>query len=302
MRKLRHLLEYLFFLKIGFFARIFPLKAAIFLGKSIGTFGFYCVPIRKDVTLANLKMGFPEKSKSEIKQIARRIYRNLGLIAIEHLRFPRMTPQDLLDLVDFENEIALKNALRRGKGVIITGGHFGNWEIMGCSISAAGNPTSFVVAEIHNRYLDRMINEHRKQMGVKIISKGMAIRGVLQDLKDNRCVALLMDQDAGQQGAFVNFFGKPASTPKGPAKYAIKTGAAIMLSLSFRQPNGRWLVVFEEIKTDDCTENTEENIIKITQRVTTRLEERIREYPDHWFWMHRRWKTQPQNKVTVSFR
>lgn len=296
LKKFRHLLEYLFFLSMGLFTRILPYRWALAFGAKFGSFGFCCIPIRKQVTLDNLAMALPEKSESERLAIARQVYRHLGIMAIEHLRFPLMSPQDLLELVVFEGEDVLKAALARGKGVIITGGHFGNWEIMGCSISAAGYPTSFVVADIHNRYLDRMINEHRASMGVKIIPKGVAIRGVLQDLKDNRCIALLMDQDAGKNGCFVEFFGRQASTPKGPAKYALKTGAAIMLTLSFRQPDGRLKIVFEEIKIDDLTGNGEETIREITQRATTRLEERIREFPDHWFWMHRRWKTQPDSK------
>jgi len=292
MKKFRHFLEYLFFLSVGFLARLLPYRLALDLGARFGDFGFYCVPIRKQVALANLARAFPEKSVAERQKIARQVYRNLGIMTIEHLRFPRMTPEDLLALVEFENISILENALKRGKGVIITGGHFGNWEIMGCSISAAGHPTSFVVADIHNRFLDRMINDHRRLMGVKIIPKGMAIRGIMKDLAANRCVTILIDQDAGKQGTFVEFLGQLASTPKGPATFALKTGAALILTLSFRQPNGRLKVVFEEILTNDFSELNDESINQITQRATTRLEQQIRAYPDHWFWMHRRWKTQ----------
>jgi len=293
LKKFRHFLEYVFFLSMGVITRLLPYRQAIAFGSKFGSFGFCCIPIRKKVTLANLAMALPEKSEAERTAIARQVYRHLGIMAIEHLRFPLMSPKDLLDLVEFEGEAILKAALARRKGVIITGGHFGNWEIMGCAISAAGYPMSFVVADIHNRFLDKMINEHRSSMGVKIIPKGIAIRGVLQDLLDNRCITLLMDQDAGRNGSFVEFFGRPASTPKGPAKYALKTGAEIIWSVSFRQPGGKLKIVLEEIKYDDLSGTGEETIHTITQRVTTRLEQRIRAYPDHWFWMHRRWKTQP---------
>lgn len=296
MKKFRHLLEYGFFLGMGLIARLLPPRLALAFGARFGEFGYYCIPIRKQVTLDNIKLALPEKNEKERKKIARQVYRNLGIIAIEHLRFPLLSPQDLLQSVTFEGESVLKAALARGKGVIITGGHFGNWEIMGCSLGASGYPTSFVVADIHNRYLDRMINKHRRQMGINIIPKGIAIRGILQELKNNRCVTLLMDQDAGKSGAFVEFFGRPASTPKGPAKYALKTGAALMLTLSFRQPDGSLRVIFEEIKRDDLNNANEESIQILTQRATTRLEQRIREYPDHWFWMHRRWKTQPKSE------
>lgn len=299
LKKFRHFLEYLFFQFMGFWARILPLRWALAVGSKIGIFGYYCVPIRKDVTLQNLRDSFPEKTEAERVEIAKQVYRNLGINAMEHLRFPSMSPQDLLGLVEFENLDIFKTAWERGKGVIISGGHFGNWEVMGCSISASGFPTSFVVADIHNRFLDKMINDHRKSMGVTIIPKGMAIRGILQELRSNRCVALLMDQDAGKSGSFVNFFNRQASTPKGPAKFALKTGAALMLSLSFRKPDGSLRVVFEEICTNDLNGASEENIQIVTQRATTRLEERIREYPDHWFWMHKRWKTKPEAQEKI---
>ncbi|MCI0512121.1 lysophospholipid acyltransferase family protein [candidate division KSB1 bacterium] len=300
MKKFRHLLEYLFFLTMGYLTRCLPFRAALWLGARFGDFGFYCIPIRKKVTLQNLALAFPEKNASERKQIARRVYRNLGIMTIEHLRFPMLNPGDLLKMVTFEGEDILKRALAKGKGVIISGGHFGNWEIMGTAISAAGYPMSFVVADIHNRYLDKMINNHRKKMGVKIIPKGIAIRGVLNELKENRCVTLLMDQDAGKNGTFVNFFGRPASAPKGPAKYSLKTGAAIIFTLSFRDPNGLLRIVFEELPDDNLTGSQEEKIQVITQQMTCRLEARIREFPDHWFWMHRRWKTQPTTNVTAA--
>jgi len=293
IKRLRHLLEYLFFLGIGLLVRSLPRRLALLLGARLGDFGFYCVPIRKEVTLQNLRQALPEKAEKEIKHIARLVYQNLGVTAAEHLRFPGLSPKGLLKIVKFEGEEYLKEALAKGKGIIFVGGHFGNWEYMGCAISAAGYPISFVVADIHNIFLDKMVNTHRLKMGVKLIPKGMAVRGILRELKDNGIVAMLMDQDAGRGGVFVDFFGRKSSTPKGPATFALKTGATILFIISVRQNDLSLKTVIEKIDTDHLNGVTEENIQDITQRCTSRLEHYIRQNPDQWFWMHRRWKTSP---------
>lgn len=293
MKRVRHFFEYLFFLGVGLAARLLPRRLALLVGARLGDFGFYCIPIRKMVTLQNLTQAFPEKEKSEIKRLARRVYQNLAINAIEHLRFPGLSPEALLKIVKFEGEEHIREALSKGKGIIFVGGHFGNWEYMGCSISAAGYPISFIVADIHNRFLDRMINNHRRKMGVNIIPKGMAVRGLLRQIKANGTVAMLMDQDAGQNGVFVDFFARKSSTPKGPATFALKTGAAILFIIPLRQKDLSLKVMIEKIATEHLNGITEENIQDITQRCTSLLESYIRDKPDQWFWMHRRWKTSP---------
>lgn len=293
MKRIRHFFEYLLFLGVGVIACILPRRVALFLGARIGDFGFYCVPIRKKVTIQNLTQAFPEKEHQEIMRIARRVYQNLGINAIEHLRFPGLNRAKLLQIVKIEGEEHIRQALDRGKGIIFVGGHFGNWEYMGCSISAAGYPISFVVADIHNRFLDKMVNSHRKKMGVTIIPKGIAVRGMLRALKKNGSIAMLMDQDAGRGGVFVDFLGRPSATAKGPATFALKTGAVILFMISFREKDLSLKVVIDKIETEHLSETNAENIKDITQRCTARLEKYIRQYPDQWFWMHRRWKTVP---------
>ncbi|MBN1352116.1 lysophospholipid acyltransferase family protein [candidate division KSB1 bacterium] len=293
IKRIRHFFEYLFFLVMGIVARLLPRRLALFVGARFGDLGFYCIPIRKKVTLENLRRAFPEKSEKEIKRIARGTYRNLGINAIEHLRFAGMTRQGLLKLVRFQDEHLIIEALKAGKGIVFAGGHFGNWEYMGCAIGAAGYPVSFVIADIHNRYLDNMINAHRKKMGINLIPKGMAIRGMLRTLRENGSVAMLMDQDAGQSGVFVDFMGQPSSTPKGPASFALKTGAAILFIVPIRQQDTSIHIMIEKIDHGHLVGASESNIKELTQRCTTLLEKYVRAYPDQWFWMHRRWKTKP---------
>lgn len=300
IKKARHFLEYILLLGIGIIAQSLPRRAMLFFGARLGDFVFYCIPIRKTITIGNLARAFPEKSDKEHRCIARGTYRNLGKIALEHLCMPRLSKEELVRIIDMDNRELLDNALTKGKGVIFVGGHFGNWEYTGCGVGSAGYPMSFVVAEIANPYINKKVNVHRQEAGAQVIPKGVAIRGILRALKANGCVAMLMDQDAGAEGVFVDFFNQSCSAPQGPAALALKTGAALIYFSAVRQPDCTIKVHFEEIAVDHEKGPSEENIQDITQRSTERLENSTRQHPDHWFWMHRRWKTKPEKAAVLS--
>ena len=247
--------------------------------------------------LSQLELAFPEKSAGEIKKIARDAYRNLAMNTFEHLCLPYLSKEALIGIVDLENEELLEKAFARKKGIIFVGGHFGNWEYMGGAVSSKGYPVGYVVANIGNPYIDKMVNEHRKKAGIAILEKGMSMRGIIKTLRSNGSLAMLMDQDAGGTGAFVNYFGRLCSAPKGPALFVLRTGAALLYVSSARQPNGRLKAVFQEIEVDYDSGPTEENIHTLMQQSTAMLEASVREYPGQWFWMHRRWKTKPPDDI-----
>lgn len=293
MKNLRYLLEYIFFKIIANFLRFLPRGGVLSLGSWAGDFIYYCVPIRKNIMVSHLQQAFPEKKPEEIYQIARNAYRSLAMNSFEHLCLPYLSKEGLISVVDMHNEELLQKGFERGKGIIFVGGHFGNWEYFGGAVSAKGYPIGYVVANIGNPYIDRMVNRHRKKTGIDILEKGMTMRGILKALRGNRSLAMLMDQDAGNTGTFVNFFGRPCSAPKGPAIFALKTGATVLYVSSARQEDGRLKAVFEEVEVDYEAGPSEENINALMQRATEMLEASVREYPGQWFWMHRRWKTQP---------
>ncbi len=293
MKKFRYFLEYIFFLGLGRILRLLPRRAVLFLGERAGDFIYYCVPIRKKLTMEQIARAFPEKDGGEVAAICRQTYRNLAMNGFEHLCLPTLSPDELLDIVTLRDKELLENAYSRGKGVIFVGGHFGNWEYMGAAISAQGFPLTYVVAGIANPYIDAMVNRHRKNAGIAILAKGISIRAMLKTLHNNGAMAMLMDQDAGRNGTFVEFFGRKCSTPKGPALFALKTGAAVLLVSSIRQKDGSLAAVFEEVEIDYGRGVSEEHLHEIMQRCTARMEKYIRQYPGQWFWMHRRWKTPP---------
>ncbi|MBK6766022.1 MAG: lysophospholipid acyltransferase family protein [bacterium] len=114
------------------------------------------------------------------------------------------------------------------------------------------------------------------------------MRGVLTALKRNRLVAMLIDQDAHEDGVFVPFFGQLSSTPRGPAVFRQRTGAPLIFMASYRLPGARYRCALEEVEIVADAEQAE-----IMAILTARLELAVRKAPEQWSWMHRRWKTAP---------
>jgi Kdo2-lipid IVA lauroyltransferase/acyltransferase len=296
MKNIRLFIEYIVVLCLTRIIRVLPRHMIIFIGRRMGDFIYYCVPIRKKITLEHLRLAFPDLSSRQIWQIARKAYQNLALNAVEHICLSNMNREKLQRIVKIEGEEILQKALAKKKGVIFVGGHFGNWEYMGGVVSSMGYKIVYIVAEIGNNYIDRMVNENRRNMGVEVINKGASTRGVFKALRNNCGVAMLMDQDAGVNGIFVDFFGRPCSTPSGPALFALKTGAAVLFISPVRQEDGSICASFEDIEIDYDKGVTDDNIFDIMQRCTSKLESQIRQHPDHWLWMHRRWKTRKEQQ------
>ena len=297
LKKTRHHIEYFSLLGLVLLVWMLSLRGILLLGDLLGWFAFSILGVRRKVVLDNLSHAFPEKSRGELLAIARRSYQNFAKMTLEYMRFPRMSGQDVLSLCRLEGRENLDFALKKGKGAVLVGGHFGNWELMGAFFVQLGYPVSFLVGEQHNKLVDNMMNENRILMGIRIIHMGMAVRGVLKALRNNGFVALLSDQDAGPDGVFVDFFGRPASTPQGPAVFVLKTGAPIIFGSAIRLPRGKHRIICKLLTFEHLHGVTPENIQKVTQSYTNLLEEAVRLYPDHWFWMHRRWKSRPPREM-----
>lgn len=299
-RKLRHRTEYVFLLALMGIVRGVSLKASHRIANGLGRIAFTVIRIRRRVTLDNLRMAFPEKSEKELKGIAVRAYKNFAKMMMEYIRFPIMDRETVLSLCEIQGEENLEWAVGNGKGAVLVAGHFGNWELMGAFLAHKGYPVSFLVGRQKNKLVDDLMNKYREGMGVKLIHMGVAVRGVIKALRSNEWVAMLADQDAHREGVFVDFMGRKASNHQGPAVFALRTGAPILFGSAIRRPDGKHLMVAELLRFDGLTEVTAENILTVTQAYTSLLEKKVREYPDQWFWMHRRWKTEPDSSENLS--
>jgi len=184
----------------------------------------------------------------------------------------------------------LDEALEGGKGLVLVTFHFGNWELVGAYIARLGYPLSVVVQRIHNPFIDKMISNMRQGAGMKTIPRSSALKDSLRALDKNNIVVFLADQDAHDSGVFVPFFHRPASTPRGPAVIALRRDVQAVMSFAVRQEDGSFEINFEPI-IYKRKYVLEEDIKVFTRTFTNRLEDYVKEYPDQWLWLHRRWKT-----------
>jgi KDO2-lipid IV(A) lauroyltransferase len=271
-----------------------PLSWARETGAALGAFVFSGLGIRRAVVMEHLERIFgEERTDRELLTIARDSYANFGRMTFEYMWFPRMTRRRVESLIRVTGAEHLDTALAAGKGAVLVSGHFGNWEVL-ATLASRGYPMTLVVGEQHNILVDGLMNRLRARFGAELVPVTGSLKGVLRALRDNRVVCLLSDQDAGRKGTFVEFLGAPASTPYGPARFAARTGAALLPAVVLRHEDGNnEIIVCPPVPVPPAGSPKEERVRALTQGYTSAFEEFIRRYPEQYFWMHRRWKTRP---------
>lgn len=284
-------LEFALFSILSSIIRFLPFRAAQSFGKFLGLLFYWFFPNRRAIAISNLRNAFPEKSLGEIKSIARGAFQNFGISVAEFVWFPRMTPQRLRKIVRLSNIDLVEAAMTRGKGLILMSGHFGNWELLALSTAHfSGHPLTIIVHNQSNRLVHKALDQYRCRWGNSSVLRELSVRESLRRLTDGKVVAMAADQSASKDGLYVRFFGRPAATHRGPAIFSLRTGAPIVMGFLIRNARGKHEGFFEEVKTDDLCGYSEENVAELTRRHVAVLERYVRQYPDHWLWMHRRWK------------
>jgi KDO2-lipid IV(A) lauroyltransferase len=289
-RKIKHRFEYWAILLLGRLIRVIPYRLTLAVSSFLGWLAFDVLRIRRRVTMINLRNSLGHEG-NDLVGIGRRAYRNFAKSMAEYSLFPSLSKAEILSMVELQGAENFDSTLAMGRGAIVVAGHFGSWELMGAAVSQMGYPVDFLVGEQHNLLVDGMMNDYRRCMGIGIIKMGAAAKGIIRALNANRLVAMLSDQDAGSDGTIVRFFDRPASTPKGPAAFALKMNCPIITAFIIRESRGKQRIVLEKPIFGKKTGDKEEDIRNLTQAYTSLLEDYIRRYPDHWFWPHRRWKS-----------
>ncbi len=272
-----------------------PRAVARFVGARTAAFLFFLRPGLKDAAVENLKLAFPAWSGKQRHAAIRGMVRQLGWMGAEFARFPRYTKSSIEGAVlldGFENFAA---AQARGKGILFLTGHMSAWELAPFAQALFGNPLHFLARPIDNARVDRLVTNYRCLSGNRPIDKNQSARAVLKILAANGTVGILADNNTLlAESVFVDFFGIPASTTAGLARFALHTGAAVVPGfLHWDKDIRKYRLCFEpEVelsRTGDDTADIREN----TQRFTRVIENYVRRYPDQWLWVHRRWKTRP---------
>jgi KDO2-lipid IV(A) lauroyltransferase len=204
----------------------------------------------------------------------------------------------LLSRVQVEGIEHLRSAMAQGKGALILTAHLGNWELLAASHVLTGFPLSVVVRLLDQPSLDRLVARFRARSLAELIDKRRAIAEVLSALRRQRMVGILLDQNASRrEGVFVPFFGVPASTSKGLALLALKTGAPVVPIFIHREPDGRHRVIVDPAVPLPRTGNRERDLVEATAAFTRIIEAKVRRWPEQWLWIHRRWKTRPPSPI-----
>jgi KDO2-lipid IV(A) lauroyltransferase len=268
-------------------ARIAIAAVAVFpsLSNVIAKLLDVCVPRLRRIAVQNLTMaGF-----SNPEQIADGIFLSIARLLRTFARLPRLTPQNISSLIRYDGLDNFQTALARGRGVLVATAHLGNWELSAFAHAWMTAPMHIVVRPLDNPRLDVFVERYRALSGNHIIEKRDAARGILKALKSGDAVGILIDQNTTlDQGVFIDFFGKKACAGTAFAKLAHHSGAAVVpgFALWSQEENGYVLRFYPEIPMSG-------DVVEDTQRIHSQLESVIRQYPDQWLWIHRRWKTRP---------
>jgi KDO2-lipid IV(A) lauroyltransferase len=244
------------------------------------------------IAINNLMRSFPDKSLEEIIRITKESYKSVALVLVEFYDIPSLNKDNLDDLITVRGLDNYTTACNEGKGVLLFGAHFGNWEIGNAALGILTRPLSFVYRILDSRLLEGIITTVRASCGNTSLPKENAMRQMIRLLKKDTTVSLLIDQNvAWYGGVFVDFFGRKASTTSGLALLAMHTGAPVLPFFTSRQPDGNYLLEIGRKVNIIRSENREADILINTQNFTKVIEEHIRQYPEQWFWVHQRWKT-----------
>jgi KDO2-lipid IV(A) lauroyltransferase len=271
-----------------------PPRLGTALGTALGRAAYRILPGRRRVALDNLTLVYGDAlSPADRAALARRCFEHLGMTAVECCRLFFGPAERLLGRVRGRGMEHIGAALAKGRGIFFLTGHFGNWELLAATHGLAGFGLSVVVRPLDNPYLDAVIARARERSGLRAISKREAVQGVRAALAEGQCIGILLDQDAGRDGIFVPFLGHAASTSRALAILALKTRAPVLPAFIRRLPDGGHELVLEPEIPLVITGDLDHDILVNTARYTEAIERQVRDHPEQWFWVHRRWKSRP---------
>lgn len=294
LRRIRSATETLLAATLLRCARWLPRPWLSALGSAVGELAYRLDRKHTGVALRNLDIAFGDSlSPNERRRIARSCWRHYGRITAETAAFHRLSPDDIGRRIRYEGLEALRAAHGEGKGVILVMGHFGHWELIAYMQAFLGYPLVGITNPLENPRLEAMLTALRSGSGNEAIPKDGALRGVLRALHRGMGVVVMIDQDARGSGIFVPFFGRMSSTIPTVGTLHLRTGAAVVAAFSYPESDGGWRVTYERMTFPGLTGERDLDVRHITTETTALLESRIRERPELWLWMHRRWKTPP---------
>jgi len=296
-RRLKHDLGYYpfrVFLALG--SRL-PLQLLRPLGLLVGRLALALGTRDRGRALEHLAIAFPELDPLQRQTLLRQTARHLGLMLAETAWLWRASAADLRKLCSAEGFEHLEHALEGGRGAVLITGHCGNWEILNARLGAGGIPMTIAVREVYDPRINDLATALRARFGTEVVFRGKDAGRLLGEaLHRNRVLGLLVDQDIRNiPGVFVPFFGRPAWTPSGAAMLAIRNNIPMVPAFVHRLADGRHHARAYPPLEPPTGGSLGERIETLTAAATAFIEDQIRHHPEQWVWMHRRWRTRPED-------
>jgi len=289
--------------------RLIPLRVREAVFQGLFLLYYHLVARHRFVTLHNLHLAFPEKDEREIERLAKASFRHIATVLTEFFCIPDIDDRNLHEWVEFEGLENYVAARAQNRGIIASIAHFGNWELMAAAfpyvarygaqvLTEAGTPTqeqraNVIYRPLDNETLENMTGWVRTLNGAILVPKGKTSKRALRLLEANEMVAIASDQNvASREGVFIDYFGRPACTAVGLAVLALRSGAPVIPAFLARIAPRRYRLVIGPPMEFALTGDYEEDLKVIMQKVSKVIEDFVRQYPEQYFWMHSRWKTQ----------
>ncbi len=279
--------------------RMLERERAVRLGARLGALAMHLDRVDRPVAMRNLEIAFPALSRGQRLAILRATYENWGRMLAEWMHFPSLNLDNIERFASYRNIQNWRRGeeISQGRGILILTGHFGNFELLILAHSIHGNRVAVVHRPLRNPLIDAAVAATRTSFGNMVIARKGAARDVVRLLRQNWMVGFPLDLDF-RQGVFANFFSLKASTNDALARLAMATGAPVVPVFMVREgaTTHHWLECLEPLEL--IRGRTRKESVQLnTQRYTAIIEQMIRRHPDHWNWIHRRWKTRPPGEA-----
>jgi KDO2-lipid IV(A) lauroyltransferase len=291
-KRVKRELTYWLFRALAAPMAILPRGFALCLGSVAGIAGYVLLREARADALHHLELAYPHADRAWRKRIVVACFRHLAWNAADFLYFTTRDPLKLAAVVEVAGRENLDGALQEGRGVLCFTGHVGNWELLGAYLACRGYRLAVVARRLYYPKLDRWVNSLRERMGSNVINRNDPPSTILSWLRDGSVIGVLVDQDTRTRGVFVDFFGRSAYTPAGPALLAMRARAPLVPIFMKRVPGHTYRVVIGTPRRGG-TGPPRQQSLELTRWATMNVEQAIREDPPQWIWMHRRWRTKP---------
>ncbi len=301
IKKFKKDVLYFLFLATMEIAGLLSRGTALKVGDIMGRLSFHCLRKLRRRTIGNLTMAFNgEKNRREILKLSRDVFANMGKNAFEIFVLNRCAPQEINRFVTTEGEEMVVEGFKRGKGIIYITAHLGNWELMAAYYALKGyHPVNVIARSIYDERINRILLKFRSRYGVKTILRGRRSMGgsiftstkeILRVLKRNELLGILIDQNIrGIDSVPVTFLGMPTRASSGAASLALASQAEVFFGYTYRGEDNRHHIVAERVDELIRSGDRQGDVLSNTAHFTRLIEERVREFPSQWVWIHDRW-------------